>query len=140
MRLHNQTPTSVGPADRFTGDVRVETIPGGDEPPQVNGGIVTFAAGAHTAWHVHARGQTLHILDGVAIVHSRDGKTIIAAAGQTVHTPAGQWHWHGATPDESMTHLALSDTFPHGDGPAVIWAEHVTEQDYQAAARAAEKE
>jgi len=140
MHLTEQTPASQGPAERFTGDVRVEAIPGGDEPPLVSGGIVHFAAGAHTAWHVHARGQTLRILDGVAIVHSRDGETIIAHPGQTVHTPAGQWHWHGATPDEPMTHLALSDTVPHGDGPAVTWAEHVTDHEYHEAARTAEKE
>jgi quercetin dioxygenase-like cupin family protein len=140
MRLHEQLPTTMGPSERFTGDVRVDLIAGGEEPPLVSGGIVRFAAGAHTAWHVHARGQALHILEGVAIVHSRDGETIIAHPGQTVHTPPGQWHWHGATPDQPMTHLALSDTVPHGDGPAVTWVEHVTEQEYREAARAAEKE
>ncbi|MFB7844999.1 cupin domain-containing protein [Microbacterium sp. NPDC056052] len=140
MRLYEPPPTTECPAERFSGEVRVDAIAGGDQPPMVIGGIVRFAAGAHTAWHVHARGQTLHILDGIAIVHSRDGETIIARPGETVHTPAGQWHWHGATPDEPMTHLALSDTVPHGDGPPVTWAEHVTERDYDAAVRAAEKE
>lgn len=140
MRLREQPPTSKGPAERFTGDVRVDLIPGGDEPPLVSGGNVRFAAGVHTAWHVHERGQTLRILDGIAIVQSRDGETIIAHPGQTVHTPAGQWHWHGATPSQPMTHLALSDTVPHGDRPAVTWAEHVTEQEYREAAQAAKKE
>lgn len=138
MRLHEHPPTSDGPAERFTGDVHVDLILGSDEPPLVSGGIVRFAPGAHTAWHVHARGQTLHILDGIAIVHSRDGETITAHPGQTVHTPGRQWHWHGATPNQPMTHLALSDTVPHGDGPAVTWADHITEQEYREAAQAAE--
>lgn len=140
MQLYEQPPTSTGPADRFIGTVRVDGIPGTGQAPLATAGIVRFSAGAHSAWHVHARGQTLHILDGVAIVQSRDGQTIIAHPGQTVHTPAGQWHWHGATPEAPMTHLALSDIVPHGEGPAVTWGEHVTEQEYQMAARAVEKE
>ena len=88
-----------------------------------------FCPGARTAWHAHEHGQTLRITDGVGIVQSRDGQTIVMHPGDTVETPPGVWHWHGALPDSFMSHLALSVA-----GGEVEWGEHVTHDEYRSAA------
>ena len=92
---------------------------------------MTFAPCARTAWHVHALGQSLHIVQGRALIQSRGGPVVEVGPGQTVHTPPGEWHWHGATPDTVMTHLALSET-PEDGTPAAEWGEHVTDEEYGA--------
>lgn len=79
---------------------------------------------ARTAWHVHQNGQTLHVTDGVGFVQTRDGNTIAMRPGDTVWTPPGVWHWHGAAPDSFMAHLALSLA-----GGQVEWGEHVTDDE-----------
>ncbi|WP_309146761.1 cupin domain-containing protein [Curtobacterium sp. MCPF17_003] len=99
----------------------------------MSAGIVRFAPGARTAWHVHALGQTLHVTDGVAIIRNRSGETVVAHSGDTIHTPPGEWHWHGATSDRFMTHLALSEADPESTEPNVTWGEHVTDDEYTAA-------
>ncbi|MET1086137.1 MAG: cupin domain-containing protein [Arthrobacter sp.] len=90
---------------------------------------VRFAPKARTAWHSHTNGQTLHITDGVALIGTRDGTVIRATPGQTIYTPPGEEHWHGAAPDRFMEHLAM---FEHGDEPSAsaVWLEHVTDNDY----------
>ncbi|NQX28950.1 cupin domain-containing protein [Microbacteriaceae bacterium VKM Ac-2854] len=134
MELEPISPTTAGPADRFTGGVWVDTIARPrDERPAVSAGIVRFAPGARSAWHTHAYGQTLYVLDGVALIHSSEGETIVARAGQTVHTPPGQCHWHGAAPDAFMTHLALSEPGRAEDGPHVTWGSLVTDEEYSVA-------
>jgi 4-carboxymuconolactone decarboxylase len=124
----------TGSAERFTGDVQVETItlPYLNDSP-VTAAVVRFAPAARSAWHAHAHGQTLRILDGVAVVCSREDGVIIAGPGQTVHTPPGQWHWHGAVSDDGMSHLALSGAPHPPDGPPVTWGTHVTDAEYQSA-------
>ncbi|WP_238156956.1 cupin domain-containing protein [Kribbella sp. VKM Ac-2571] len=92
-----------------------------------------FAPGAHTAWHTHAMGQTLHVTEGVGLVGTRDGQVIVMRPGDTVHTPPGEWHWHGATADSFMTHLAIWDGTGNPDVPETTWAEHVTDTDYEQA-------
>lgn len=91
--------------------------------------MVRFSPGARTAWHSHARGQTLHIIEGVALIGSLDGTIIEAKPGQTIYTPPGEEHWHGATPEDFMQHLACMEL---GDDPATtsIWLEHVADADY----------
>lgn len=90
---------------------------------------VRFAPGAHTAWHSHANGQTLHITAGVALIGTRDGQIIKATPGQTIYTPPGEEHWHGATPDDFMIHLAMLE---NADNPSTTttWLEHVADADY----------
>jgi quercetin dioxygenase-like cupin family protein len=75
-------------------------------------GIVRFAPGSRTAWHVHALGQTLRVTDGVALVQARGSEAVAVHPGETVYTPPSEWHWHGATESKFMTHLALSETIP----------------------------
>jgi quercetin dioxygenase-like cupin family protein len=121
-------PTVKAAADRFTGDVWVDGITSGTGPGSATLATVRFSPGARTAWHRHANGQTLHVTDGTGIVRSRDGQTIAARPGDTVYTPPGTWHWHGAAPDSFMTHLALSLA-----GGEVEWGEHVSDDEYAAA-------
>ena len=127
--------TAKAPADRFTGDVWVDGITTGAGPGTATLAAVHFAPGARTAWHVHANGQTLHVTDGRGIVQTRDGDTIVMRPGDTVYTPPGVWHWHGAAPDSFMTHLALSVA-----GGEVDWGEHVTGDDYETATTGGETE
>lgn len=133
MRTIQKTPAAKASPDLFTGDVWVESIAAPQEADQrMVVARVRFAPGAYTAWHSHARGQTLHITEGVALIGTRDGAVIRATPGQTVYTPPGEEHWHGATPTDFMEHLAMLE---NGDDPAVTttWLEHVTEADYRAA-------
>ena len=130
MNLEPKPPTSRGPADRFTGDVWVDAIAEpkeGDQRMIVS--RVRFAPGSRTAWHSHARGQTLHITEGVALIGTRDGTVITARPGDTISTPPGEEHWHGATPQDFMEHLAMLE---NGDDPATttIWFEHITDEEY----------
>lgn len=127
--------TAKAAAERFTGDVWVDGITNGAGPGTATLATVRFAPGARTAWHVHENGQTLHVTDGVGIVQSRDGRTIVMRPGDTVYTPPGVWHWHGAAPNSFMAHLALSVA-----GGTVDWAEHVTGDEYDAAASSGKAE
>jgi quercetin dioxygenase-like cupin family protein len=90
---------------------------------------VRFAPGAHTAWHSHARGQTLRVTAGIALIGTRHGTIIEALPGQTIYTPPGEEHWHGATPENFMEHLAMLEA---ADDPATTttWLEHLTANEY----------
>lgn len=120
--------TAKAPAERFTGDVWVDGITGGAGPGTATLAAVRFSPCARTAWHRHENGQTLHVTEGRGIVCTRDGRAIEMGPGDTVWTPPGTWHWHGAAPDSFMSHLGLSVA-----GGAVEWGEHVTEEEYAAA-------
>ncbi|MGV1010661.1 MAG: (R)-mandelonitrile lyase [Dermatophilaceae bacterium] len=120
-------PTAKAVAERFTGDVWVDGIADGTGPGTATLATVRFSPGARTAWHRHANGQTLHVTDGLGVVQSRDGRTIVMRPGDTVYTPPGVWHWHGAAPQLFMTHLALSNA------GVVDWGEHVSDDEYAAA-------
>jgi len=126
--------TSTGPAETFTGDVYVDAIAAPREAKQrMVVSRVRFTPGAHTAWHSHALGQTLHVTEGVALVGTRDGQVIRATPGQTIYTPPGEEHWHGATLEHFMEHLAMLE---NADDPATTtdWLEHVSDEDYRKAA------
>jgi hypothetical protein len=86
---------------------------------------------AHTAWHRHLNGQTLHILDGRGLVQARGGEVIEVGPGDTIDTPPGEWHWHGAALDHFMTHLALSlDLADDQPGPVTEWGAHLVSDEY----------
>ncbi|POH74501.1 (R)-mandelonitrile lyase [Arthrobacter glacialis] len=126
MHLVPKTPTTKGPAEMFCGDVHFDVIAAGEAPSRLRVNLVRFAPGAHTAWHRHANGQTLHITDGMGLVQSRGGDIIEMRQGDTVYTPPGVWHWHGATPEHFMAHLAMWESLAEGqDGPETEWGEHV---------------
>ena len=131
MELKPVTPTAKGPASTFTGDVYVNPIYRGEEPSRMIVSLVRFTPGARTNWHSHAVGQTLYVTDGIGLVQTRDGTVIRMRPGDTVYTPPGQEHWHGATAGNFMCHLAMLEGIPGGDG--TTWLEPVTTEQYQAA-------
>lgn len=125
-----KAPTTKNPPEQFRGDVWLDPI----AHPQEEGqsmivARVRFAPGAHTAWHSHAKGQTLHVTSGIALMGTRDGVVIEAGPGDTVYCPAGEEHWHGATPEDFMEHLAM---LQNSEDPArtTTWLEHVADADY----------
>jgi quercetin dioxygenase-like cupin family protein len=123
-------PSAKGPAEMFTGDVWLDVIAKGDEPSRIRVNVVRFSPGARTAWHAHAVGQTVHVTEGVGRIQSRGGEVVELHPGQTVHTPPGEWHWHGAVPDRFMSHLAMWEAPAPGSGPEADWGDHVTDQEY----------
>ena len=130
MELLKQPQTGKGPADWFAGDVWFDVIYRGQEPSRARANMVKFAPGARTAWHSHGLGQTLYIVEGIALIQSRGGEIIEAHPGDIVYTPPGEEHWHGAAPDRFMIHLALWE-YPGPDGaPENTWLEHVTDAEY----------
>jgi quercetin dioxygenase-like cupin family protein len=131
MRLSIPGTTAKGPAEKFTGDVSLNTLHAGGEPSRLRTAMVRFAPGARTHWHSHPVGQTLHCTEGTGLVANRDGEVILLRAGDTVHTPPGEEHWHGATRDGSMCHLAMVEH--DDDGQTATWLDAVTEHEYQAA-------
>lgn len=123
--------TIKNPPEQFTGDVWLDLIavPQNDDQ-RMTVATVRFAPCARTAWHSHARGQFLHVTDGVARFGTRDGQIVEVRAGQTLYTPPGQEHWHAATEGSFMTHLAMLEA---GDDPSTTttWLEHVTDEQYR---------
>jgi quercetin dioxygenase-like cupin family protein len=120
-------PTNLGPADWFTGTVHVTMLFAAEEPGRVSGGRVTFEPGARTAWHSHPFGQTLVVAEGHGRVQRWGGPIEEIGAGDIVWFPAGEKHWHGASPAESMTHLAIQESEA---GSAATWMEHVSDEQY----------
>jgi quercetin dioxygenase-like cupin family protein len=121
--------TSKGPANWFTGDVYPTIILAGEKPSRVRMGSVHFAPGTRTAWHSHAVGQYLHVTEGTALVQERGGEVAVLKAGDTIYTAPGVKHWHGASPDSFMVHLAIWET-PDTNEPETSWGAHVTDEEY----------
>ena len=116
-----------GPAEWFTGTVRVDPLFSAPEPARVSGASVTFEPGARTAWHTHPLGQTLIITSGLGWVQREDGPVEEIRPGDVVWFPPGEKHWHGATATTAMTHFAIQE---QRDGKAVDWMEQVTDEQY----------
>jgi quercetin dioxygenase-like cupin family protein len=131
MRSLEKKPSATAPSGRFTGDVWVDTIAEAEEPSRLRAAMVRFSPCARTAWHRHAVGQTLHVTEGIGLVQTRGGDVLVMRPGDTVHTPPGEWHWHGAAPGHFMTHLALSDSTGDPAVPDVEWGEHVSDKEYE---------
>ena len=120
-------PVRPAPAQNFTGSVQVEMLFEAVDPSHASGGTVTFEPGARTAWHSHPRGQILIITAGTGRVQRWGDPVEEVRAGDVVRIPADQKHWHGASPQASMTHIAISE---HRDGTAVQWMEKVSDEQY----------
>jgi quercetin dioxygenase-like cupin family protein len=131
MEIFTQPPTAKGPAETFTGDVWVDLIHAGPEPSRSRLNVVRFAPCSRSHWHSHRLGQTLHIIEGTALLGSRDGTVIEAHPGDTIYTAPGEEHWHGAAPDRFMAHLVLMEG-DDSDAPQTSWGGPVTDADYAA--------
>ena len=119
--------TDPGSADYFTGSVRIERLLQAAPPARVAAASVTFQPGARTAWHTHPLGQTLIVTYGRGWAQREGGPKEEIRPGDVVWFQPGEKHWHGATTDSAMTHLAVQETL---DGKAVDWLEAVTDADY----------
>ena len=117
-----------GPDQYFTGDVKVDMLFPGNDTAQYSGAYVTFEPGARTAWHSHPAGQHMVVTAGTGLTGTREGEVIRIKAGDALWCPPNTDHWHGATPDERMTHLVITGS---RDGKNVVWKEKVSDDVYQ---------
>ncbi len=120
-------PSQKGPADYFTGTVRIDSRFQGKPPARIGGAIVTFEPGARTAWHTHPLGQTLIVTSGCGWVQVEGGPKEEVRPGDVVWFPPGEKHWHGATATTAMSHIAIAEAL---DGKTVDWMEHVKDEHY----------
>jgi quercetin dioxygenase-like cupin family protein len=122
-------PSAKGPADYFTGTVRIDAPFSGEDPARVGGATVTFEPGARTAWHTHPLGQTLIVTAGLGWAQREGGGIEEIRPGDMVWFAPGEKHWHGATPATAMTHIAIAESL---NGSPVTWMEKVADEDYSA--------
>jgi len=120
-------PSGRGPADWFTGTVRIDPLFAAIEPARAAGNAVTFEPGARTAWHTHPLGQTLVVTSGFGRVQRDGGPVEEIRPGDVVQFAPGEKHWHGASPTTAVTHIAIQEAL---DGKAVEWMEHVSDAEY----------
>ncbi len=120
-------PSGKGQSDWFTGTVRIDPLFQAEAPGRVAGANVTFEPGARTAWHTHPLGQTLIVTSGCGRVQRWGGLVEEIRPGDVVWFPAGEKHWHGASPTTAMSHIAIQEQV---DGMAVAWMEKVTDEQY----------
>ena len=125
-------PSGAGPAEYFTGRVRIDPITAAPDPAPFSCASVTFEPGARTAWHTHPLGQALIVTAGCGWAQTDGGPVETIRAGDTVWFAPGERHWHGATAQTGMTHIAMA---PVLDGRAVDWLDQVTDAHYLAAAQ-----
>lgn len=123
-------PSAKGPAEYFTGSVRIDNRFSADPPARAAAAIVTFEPGARTAWHTHPLGQLLLVVSGEGWIQKEGGPKHPIRAGDTVWFEPGEKHWHGATDRKAMTHVAVQEA---QDGSPVTWMEPVSDDDYLAA-------
>jgi len=121
-------PASEGTAEYFTGSVRINPLFPAIAPSRAAGAYVTFAPGARTAWHAHSLGQILIVTDGSGRVQGWDGPIEEIRQGDAVWIPPGLKHWHGASPNTAMTHIAIQE---YRDGKVVEWMEKVSDEQYR---------
>ncbi|WP_431320028.1 (R)-mandelonitrile lyase [Rhizobium sp. YTU87027] len=129
IRRNGSDPSAKGPADYFTGTVRIDAPFQGTSPARVGGAAVTFEPGARTAWHTHPLGQTLIVISGSGRAQRDGGPVEEIRAGDIVWFEPGEKHWHGASATTAMTHIAIAEAL---DGKVVDWMEKVTDEQYRA--------
>jgi quercetin dioxygenase-like cupin family protein len=117
-----------GPAEWFTGTVRVDSLFQAPQPARVGGSYVTFEPGARTAWHTHPLGQTLIVTSGCGWVQCEGAAVEEIHPGDVVWIPPGEKHWHGAMPTTAMTHIAILESL---NDSSAEWMEHVTDAQYR---------
>jgi quercetin dioxygenase-like cupin family protein len=129
IKRSGSRPSARGPAEWFTGAVRIDPLFGVTAPARAAGNSVTFEPGARTAWHTHPLGQTLIVTSGAGLAQREGGPIEAIDPGDVVWFAPGEKHWHGATPTTAMTHIAIQESL---DGKAVDWLEQVSDEQYRA--------
>src|SRR5438093_5344146 len=128
IRRSGSQNSSKGPAECFTGTVRIDPLFEAPEPPLVRGASVTFEPGARTAWHTHPLGQTLIVTSGCGWAQRWSGPIEEIRPGDVIWFAPNEKHWHGATLTTAMTHIAIQEAL---NGKVVDWMEHVTAEQYR---------
>jgi quercetin dioxygenase-like cupin family protein len=121
-------PSTKGPTNYFTGNVRIDMPFQAADPARAGGATVTFEPGARTAWHTHPLGQTLIVISGLGWAQREGGPIEELRPGDIVWFSPGEKHWHGATPNTAMTHIAIAESL---NGTPVDWLEHVSDDQYR---------
>ena len=122
--------TMKGPAEWFTGDVFIDAIASEPTQSRVQANLVRFTPGARTAWHTHPLGQTIFVTEGVGLCQKRGGPIEVIRPGDRVFFEPDEDHWHGATPERFMAHIALNEVDENHS--AASWGDHVTDEEYLA--------
>jgi quercetin dioxygenase-like cupin family protein len=130
----NGIETSAGPSDWFTGAVYLDTIAAPSDEWRVGAACVHFTPGARTAWHTHPHGQTLWVTEGVGLCQRRGGSIEVIRPGDRVYFEPGEEHWHGASANRFMAHVAIQQA--DDEGNVVEWGDHVTDEEYAQAPEA----
>jgi quercetin dioxygenase-like cupin family protein len=128
IRRSGSQPSAKGPAEWFTGTVRIDPLFAANAPARAAGNAVTFEPGARTAWHTHPLGQMLIVTAGSGLAQREGGPVEALRPGDVVWFAPGEKHWHGAAPTTAMTHIAIQEAL---DGVAVNSMEHVSDAQYQ---------
>ncbi len=121
-------PVAQGARDNFTGQVEIKALLSATGESRTTAGQVTFQPGARTVWHTHPVGQALVVIEGQGRVRQWEGPLVEIGPGDVVWFPAGVKHWHGASPRQSLTHIAIQEEL---EGRTVEWLEAVTDEQYQ---------
>ncbi len=127
IKRSGSRPSTKGPADWFTGTVRIDPLFASNAPARAAGNAVTFEPGARTAWHTHPLGQTLIVTFGRGLAQREGGPVEEIRPGDVVWFEPGEKHWHGASADTAMQHIAINEAL---DGKAVDWLEKVSDEQY----------
>ncbi|HYY56503.1 MAG TPA: cupin domain-containing protein [Pyrinomonadaceae bacterium] len=127
VKKNGTQPSQKGPAENFTGSVRIDPLNQAPEPSRVSCALVTFEPGARSAWHWHPLGQTLIVTQGCGWVQSESGPKVEIRPGDVVWCPPNERHWHGATSTAAMSHIAIQEAL---DGKVVEWMEKVSDEQY----------
>jgi quercetin dioxygenase-like cupin family protein len=122
--------TTPGPADWFTGNVYIDTVATPAEGSRLSASSVHFTPGARTAWHTHPNGQNIYVLEGVGLCQRRGEPVEAIRPGDRIFFEPGEDHWHGATQNRFMTHLAMQEA--DDEGNFATWGDHVTDDEYNA--------
>jgi quercetin dioxygenase-like cupin family protein len=128
IKRSGSQPSDKGPAEWFTGTVRIDPLFRAADPGRVAGASVTFEPGARTAWHIHPLGQTLIVTSGFGRAQRWGGPVEEIRPGDVISISPEEKHWHGASPTTAMTHIAIQERL---DGKAVEWMEHVSDEQYR---------
>ena len=127
LKRNGSQPSVKGPVEYFTGNVRFDPLFESPGPAKFNGVLVTFEPGARSAWHTHPCGQTLIVMSGLGWTQCEGEPKVEIRPGDVITCPCNKKHWHGATANTAMSHIAIQES---KDGKAVVWLEKVTDEQY----------